>query len=62
MTRFGCVVRHDKLGYISNAMAVWDVPDEMADSVAATFTCNPYVTLCYRGRGTFRFGPSTSFA
>lgn len=48
VTRFGCVVRHDKLGYISNAMAVWDVSDEMADSVAATFTCNPHVTLCYR--------------
>jgi hypothetical protein len=24
VTRFGCVVRHDKLGFNSNAMAVWD--------------------------------------
>ena len=48
VTRFGCVVRHDKLGFNSNAMAVWDVPDDMVDSVAASFTRNPHVTLCYR--------------
>lgn len=48
VTRFGCVVRHDKLGYHANAMAVWDVPDDMVDSVAASFTRNPNVTLCYR--------------
>jgi DNA-binding Lrp family transcriptional regulator len=48
VTRFGCVVRHDKLGFNSNAMAVWDVPDGMVDSVAASFTRNPHVTLCYR--------------
>jgi DNA-binding Lrp family transcriptional regulator len=48
VTRFGCVVRHDKLGFNSNAMAVWDVPDNMVDAVAASFTRNPHVTLCYR--------------
>ena len=48
VTRFGCVVRHDKLGYNSNAMAVWDVPDDMVDTIAASFTRNPHVTLCYR--------------
>jgi siroheme decarboxylase len=48
VTRFGCVVRHDKLGYRANAMAVWDVPDEMVDAVAAMFARHPGVTLCYR--------------
>lgn len=48
VTRFGCVVRHDKLGFNSNAMAVWDVPDDTVNSVAANFTRNPHVTLCYR--------------
>lgn len=47
VTRFGCVVRHGKLGYKANAMAVWDVPDEMVDDVAASFARNPSVTLCY---------------
>ena len=48
VTRFGCVVRHDKLGYRSNAMAVWDVPDGQVDRIAASFARNPQVTLCYR--------------
>ncbi len=48
VTRFGCVVRHDRLGYRSNAMAVWDIPDEMVESIAASFARNPNVTLCYR--------------
>lgn len=48
VTRFGCVVRHDKLGFRANAMAVWDIPDEAVDGVAATFARHPAVTLCYR--------------
>lgn len=48
VTRFGCVVRHDKLGFRSNAMAVWNVPDDMIDAVAAIFARHPSVTLCYQ--------------
>jgi siroheme decarboxylase len=48
VTRFGCVVRHDKLGYRANAMAVWDVPDAKVDAIAAMFSRHPRVTLCYR--------------
>lgn len=46
--RFGCVVRHRALGYTANAMAVWDVPVDRADAVAAELARNPRVTLCYR--------------
>jgi DNA-binding Lrp family transcriptional regulator len=48
VTRFGCVVRHDKLGYKANAMAVWDISDDGVDAVAAIFARHPAVTLCYR--------------
>jgi len=48
VTRFGCVVRHAKLGFNANAMAVWDVPDDMIEAVAATFARYPKVTLCYQ--------------
>jgi siroheme decarboxylase len=48
VTRFGCVVRHEKLGYRSNAMAVWDVPDDRRDVVVESFARHPKVTLCYR--------------
>ncbi|MGE0288314.1 MAG: Lrp/AsnC family transcriptional regulator [Bradyrhizobium sp.] len=48
VTRFGCVVRHEKLGYRSNAMAVWDVPDDRLEDVVESFARHPKVTLCYR--------------
>lgn len=48
LTRFGCVVRHRALGYIANAMTVWDVPDARIADVVERFVGNPGVTLCYR--------------
>lgn len=48
VTRFGCVVRHEKLGYRSNAMAVWDVSGDRLDDVVESFARHPKVTLCYR--------------
>jgi siroheme decarboxylase len=48
VTRFGCVVRHEKLGYKSNAMAVWEVPEDCLDDVVESFARHPKVTLCYR--------------
>ena len=48
VSRFGLVVRHRSLGYRANAMAVWDVPDDGVDRVAADFAGQSFVTLCYR--------------
>jgi DNA-binding Lrp family transcriptional regulator len=48
VSRFGCILRHRTLGYSANAMAVWDIPDNIADMVAAHFVNNTHVTLCYR--------------
>lgn len=50
ISRLGCIVRHRSLGYVANAMAVWDVPDVIVDAVAARMVINPRVTLCYRRR------------
>jgi DNA-binding Lrp family transcriptional regulator len=48
ITRFGLIVRHRPLGYASNAMAVWDVPDGEVDEIGARLAQEPAVTLCYR--------------
>jgi DNA-binding Lrp family transcriptional regulator len=48
VSRFGCVVHHRRLGYAANAMAVWNIADEIADAVAPCLARNPAVTLCYR--------------
>lgn len=46
--RFGVVVRHHELGYGSNAMVVWDVPDAEVGSVGRRIAASGRVTLCYR--------------
>jgi siroheme decarboxylase len=48
VSRFGCVVRHRLLGFSANAMAVWDVPDDVVDAVARRCVSSPHVTLCYQ--------------
>lgn len=46
--RFGMVVRHRKLGYKSNAMVVWDIPDERVNELGKCFGQFDFVTLSYR--------------
>ncbi len=46
--RYGVVVRHHELGYRANAMAIWDVPDEVVDSVGQLLSTFKFVTLCYK--------------
>ena len=46
--RIGAVVRHRRLGYEANAMAVWDVPDPQVAALARRLSRDPAVTLCYR--------------
>ena len=46
--RFGLVVRHRELGYKSNAMVVWDIPEERVDALGECFGQFDFVTLSYR--------------
>jgi len=46
--RFGVVVRHHELGYLSNAMIVWNVPDAQVGDVAKRMRQFPFISLCYR--------------
>lgn len=46
--RLGIVVRHRALGYTSNAMCVWDVPDAGTDALGEALAMESGVTLCYR--------------
>jgi len=46
--RFGLVVRHRNLGYRSNAMVVWDVPEQQVDKLGQCFGQFDFVTLSYR--------------
>lgn len=46
--RIGAVPNHYKLGYAFNGMTVWDVEDDMIDSLGAQVAELPFVSHCYQ--------------
>lgn len=46
--RIGIIPNHYKLGYKSNGMTVWDVPDELIDSLGEAVGKLPFVSHCYQ--------------
>ncbi len=62
ISRFGCILRHRKIGFSANAMAVWDVPDDKVDEIATRLAKIDNVTLCYRRCRRFPHWPYNLFA
>ncbi|MCA8868624.1 MAG: Lrp/AsnC family transcriptional regulator [Rhodobacteraceae bacterium] len=48
LTRIGVIVRHRAIGWKSNAMVVWDVPEDRIDIAGPVLARHPGVTLCYQ--------------
>ncbi len=48
LRRFGLVVRHHEVGFSSNAMTVFDIPDDQVDTYGERLATQPGITLCYR--------------
>lgn len=46
--RFGAAVRHQDLGYVANAMVVWDVPADKVPEVGPVMAGFEEVTHCYQ--------------
>ncbi len=46
--RLGVMVRHQDLGYVANAMIVWEVPEDRVDEVGEIMAGFQEVTHCYR--------------
>lgn len=46
--RFGLVIKHRTLGYNSNAMVVWDIPDEQIETIGKKMAEYSFVRLCYQ--------------
>lgn len=46
--RLGVVVNHRRLGYRSNAMVVFDIPDALVDQLGDHISQFSFVTLCYQ--------------
>lgn len=48
ISRLGVIVRHHELGYTSNAMVAFDIPDARATQVGHHIASEPEITLCAR--------------
>ena len=48
LSRIGVIVRHRALGWSSNAMVVWELPEEQIANVGPALTAVPGITLCYQ--------------
>ncbi|SHF65357.1 transcriptional regulator, AsnC family [Desulfofundulus australicus DSM 11792] len=46
--RFGAAVRHQDLGYISNAMVVWEVPEEKIEEIGRLMASFDEISHCYQ--------------
>ena len=48
ISRFGIVISQESVGYVENAIVVWDIPDEEVDQVGALLGLQEKISLCYR--------------
>jgi len=62
LARVGVIVRHRSLGWTSNAMVVWSLPETQADRIGPVLAAQPGVTLCYRRRTVPVIWPYCLFA
>lgn len=46
--RFGATIRHQDVGFVANAMVVWDVPEERISETGRLMAEFPEVTHCYQ--------------
>lgn len=47
LRRFGATLRHQRVGYVANAMSAWVVPEERLEEVGKLLASYPQVTHCY---------------
>ena len=50
VSRIGIILRHRALGWRSNAMVVWQVPEQDIERAGGSLAAAPGVTLCYQRR------------
>ncbi|MDQ2091773.1 siroheme decarboxylase subunit beta [Marimonas arenosa] len=48
ITRIGVIVRHRAVGWSSNAMVVWNLPESLIEAAGKKLARVPGVTLCYQ--------------
>ncbi|MEI6559213.1 MAG: Lrp/AsnC family transcriptional regulator [Rhodospirillaceae bacterium] len=60
--RIAAIPNHYRLGYLANAMTVWNVGDDMADAIGRRIADWPGVSHCYRRPRQMPLWPFNLFA
>jgi len=60
--RIGAVPNHYAIGWVANGMTVWDVADELVDSLGSRIGQLEFVTHCYRRPRALPAWPYNLFA
>jgi siroheme decarboxylase len=60
--RIGAVPNHYAIGYTANGMSVWDVPDELIDTLGEQVGALDFVTHCYHRPRALPAWPYNLFA
>ncbi|MCB2295740.1 Lrp/AsnC family transcriptional regulator [Clostridium algoriphilum] len=60
MRRFGTIVNHRNVGFIANAMVVWNIPEDLISDVSKIMISFSKVSHCYQ-RPTFSDWPYNVF-
>ncbi len=47
MRKFSAVLNHRKVGFKYNAMAVWNIPEDLAEKAGDLISASSYVSHCY---------------
>lgn len=61
LSRVGVIVRHRALGWRSNAMVVWQIPEADIERAGSALVAVPGVTLCYQRHPAPGFWPYTLY-
>lgn len=60
MRRYAAVLRHREAGFTANAMAAWNVPDELVEQTGLKLAAHPSISHCYQ-RPTYPDWPYSVF-
>ena len=52
--KFGAILRHQKTGYVKNALVAWSIPADQIETAGKIFASFSFVSHCYERNPAFR--------
>ena len=52
--RFGAILRHQKAGYVKNALLVWSAPQDQIENAGKIFASFSFISHCYERKPAFQ--------